>query len=80
MVSAISSYAPNLALASPVQMVRNLKFIALPAIAFAGSFFTPTAQAADCDYFECWRNCDAHQDAFPPLILICKFLCGILCK
>jgi hypothetical protein len=77
-INAISNSFGNVGLASPVQMIRNLKFIALPAIALAGSYFTPTAQA--CNFNECWENCSAHLDAHPIIILMCQAACVFFCK
>lgn len=45
MVSGISSFIPSLSLASPMQMVKNLKLIALPAIALASSIQIPKGDA-----------------------------------
>lgn len=77
-ISAISNSFGNVGLASPVQMVRNLKLIALPAIALAASYFTPTAQA--CNYMDCWDNCHAHPDAHPAIVLLCEAICTFFCK
>lgn len=79
-VGAISNGLNNFRFASPLQMVSNLKTIALPAITLAASWFMPGVKAADCDYFECWRSCDAHPDAHPIMKLLCQTLCTIFCK
>jgi len=43
-ISAITNSLPSLTIASPVQMFKNLKLIALPAIALGASVFMPTVE------------------------------------
>lgn len=45
MVSGISSFTPSLSLASPMQMIKNLKLIALPAIALVSATHIAKADA-----------------------------------
>lgn len=74
----ISNYVPTIRIASPEQIARNLRIIAIPAITlFAASMITG-AQAIG--YVECINNCNAHRDAHAIAKLACYALCAIFAK
>lgn len=77
-ISAVTNYIPSRALASPVQVVKNLKYLALPIIAMVGAMKAPVANAIT--YEECFMNCRDHRDAHPIAVLICQILCRIFAE
>ncbi len=73
----IQSYVPEISLPRADQVVRNLNKIELPAIALSSTYMFQYAEAR-CQLDECWRQCAAHEEAFPSLIWACQALC--LCE
>ncbi len=72
----ISSYLPKIA--SSEQIGRNLKTIAMPALAFFAESMVQETRAIG--YVECIDNCDEHRDAHPLAKLICYVLSAIFVK
>jgi len=77
-VSAILNYVPKIRIASPEQIVKNLKNIAIPAITLVAVSMINGAQAIS--YAECFDNCNEHREAHPLAKLLCYTLCAIFAK
>ena len=76
--SAISEKFPNFEIQSQEQIVKNIKRVAIPVIAFTAISMISGAQAIT--YVECFDNCNKTQDASELAVLLCQTLCLIFAK
>lgn len=73
-----SNYLPQIRIASPKQVVKNLQKIAVPIIILLGASMAAEAHAAN--YSDCIDSCNRHRDAHPLAKLICYTMCLFLAK
>ena len=77
-LAVILHYVLKIRIATSEEAVRNLKKIAIPAIALVAFSMIKSVHAIT--YVECVDACDQHEDAHPLAKLLCYAMCAIFTK